>query len=188
MARAKKYGSLIIDMRGNSGGDEETLRRLVANVFDHDIKLADLKGRKELKPLVAKTRGRDVYTGKLVVLVDSESASASEMFARVVQLEKRGTVIGDKTPGAVMRSRYFGHAAGVDVVAYYGASIPDADAIMADGTSLERVGVKPDELVLPTAQDLAARRDPVLARAAALLGVELKPEKAGELFPLEWRK
>ena len=67
----------------------------------------------------------------------------------------------------------------------YGASITDADFIMADGKSLEQVGVTPDELVLPTGADLAARRDPVLARAVELAGTYISPAKAGALFPLE---
>ena len=70
----------------------------------------------------------------------------------------------------------------------YGASITNADVIMADGKSLERVGVAPDELLLPTAADLAAKRDPVLSRAAAMAGFELPPDKAGAMFPIEWRK
>src|SRR5262245_38847261 len=69
-----------------------------------------------------------------------------------------------------------------------GVSVTNANVIMADGKSLEGVGVKPDELLLPTAADLAAKRDPVLARAAAIVGFELPPDKAGAMFPVEWRK
>ena len=70
----------------------------------------------------------------------------------------------------------------------YGASITDADIIMSDGKSLERVGVVPDETRLPTNRDLAAKHDPVLAYAASLVGVTIPPDKAGALFPIEWRK
>src|SRR6185369_17583030 len=77
---------LILDLRGNSGGYEETLLGLLANVMDHDVKIGDLKRRKEAKPLLAKGR-KDAFAGKLIVLVDSESGSAAELFARVVQLE-----------------------------------------------------------------------------------------------------
>ncbi|MBI2820942.1 MAG: hypothetical protein HYX74_01835, partial [Acidobacteria bacterium] len=108
--------------------------------------------------------------------------------ARLVQLEKRGTVLGDRTAGAVMQSRYESYQLGAGRVFYYGVSITEADLIMSDGRSLEHVGVEPDEPMLPSAEDLAAGRDPVLAHAAALLGVALEPEEAGALFPIEWRK
>jgi C-terminal processing protease CtpA/Prc len=179
---------VILDLRGNGGGAEETLLRLIGGLFDHDVKVGDLKTRKEAKPLVAKTRGDRAFAGKLVVLIDSDSGSAAELLARVVQLEKRGTVIGDVSAGAVMRARHFDHQLGADIVVPYGVSITDADIIMADGKSLEHVGVTPDEIKLPTAADLAAQRDPVLAYAASLLGVTITPEKGGSFFPIEWRK
>ena len=71
---------------------------------------------------------------------------------------------------------------------FYGASITDADIIMTDGKSLERVGVVPDELKLLTPADLASKLDPVLAYAASLAGVTISPQKAGGMFPIEWRK
>lgn len=188
MGKAKNYKTLIIDLRDNGGGYVKALERLVGYFFDKDLKISDEKRRKETKPSVAKTRGGDVFKGQLIVLVDSTSASASEMFARVMQLEKRGTVIGDRTLGAVMTSRYYDHQAGVGSVLYYGASVTIADSIMTDGKSLEKVGVMPDEVLTPTGADLAAQRDPVLSRAASLAGVSLDPQKAGTLFPLEWKK
>jgi carboxyl-terminal processing protease len=188
MDKVAKRKALILDLRGNPGGAVVMLQRLAGYFFDRDVKIADLKGRKEMKPMVAKTRGKEVYGGKLVVLVDSQSGSAAELFARLVQLEKRGTVIGDRTAGAVMQSRRYTHRLGVDVVSFYGSSITNADLIMSDGQSLERVGVTPDEPMLPTAVDLASRRDPILSRAAELVGVKVTPEQAGALFPIEWGK
>ena len=185
--KAKDKRALILDLRGNSGGAEETLLRLIGNFSDHDVNVGEIKRRKETKPFIAKTRGGAGFEGQLVVLVDSDSASASEVFARVMQLEKRGTVLGDHTSGKVMRSRLHVHQMGVETVVMYGTSVTDADVVMSDGKSLEQVGVTPDEISLPTAENLRAREDPVLSRAAALVGVKLDPVEAGKLFPFRWR-
>lgn len=182
------HSALILDLRGNGGGYIDTLERLAGFFFDHDVKIADRKGRKPMKPMVGKTRGKDGFTGKLVVLVDSKSGSSSELFARMVQLEKRGVVIGDTSAGAVMQSIFHSQEMGVNTIVMYGTSITDADVIMADGKSLEHTGVQPDELLRPTAEDMAAKRDPVLVRAAELLNIQLDPAKAGAMFPVEWRK
>ena len=184
--KAKKHKALILDLRGNGGGSEETLLRLMGNLSDHDVTVGEIKRRKETKPLIAKTRGAAGFKGQLVILVDSDSASASEVLARVMQLEKRGTVLGDHTAGKVMRSRTYVHQMGVDTVIVYAASVTDADIIMSDGKSLEQGGVTPDETSLPTAENLRARQDPVLSRAAAILGVKLGPDEAGKFFPFRW--
>ena len=187
--RARKHKALIIDLRGNGGGAEETLLALIGGFVKENLTIGELKRRKETKPLVAKTRGADrIFSGQLIVLVDSESGSAAELFARVVQMQKLGTVIGDRTAGAVMRSKGYPHTIGADYVVFFGASVTDADIVMTDGKSLEKVGVAPDKMLLPTGADLATRRDPVLAYATSQVGVKLEPEKAGALFPLEWRK
>lgn len=184
---AKKHKALILDLRGNPGGMVTTLERVVANVIDRDVKIADRVGRKDLKPQRAKTRGDSAYTGKIIVLVDSESGSAAEVFARLMQLEQRGIVVGDRSSGLVMESRQYPESQGMDTKIFYSFSITDADLIMKDGKSLEHNGVIPDEIVLPTAKDLAEGRDPVLARAAELAGVKLDPAEAGKLFPYEWQ-
>jgi C-terminal processing protease CtpA/Prc len=183
MDKARSHKKLIIDLRGNSGGYEETLLRMVGNLFEHDIKIGDIQRRKESKLLTAKTRGDKSFNGQVIVLVDSISASSAEILSRVVQLEKRGAVIGDRTAGAVMRARVYEHEVGVTSAAFFAISVTDADVKMNDGKSLEGTGVTPDEILLPTGADLAAKRDPVLARALALAGVTMDAEKAGALFP-----
>jgi len=184
--RFRNHKALILDLRGNGGGYEETLQRLLGFFFERDVQIGEIKRRQEKKPLVAKARNG--FGGSLIVLVDSRTGSAAELFARVVQLEKRGRVVGDRTAGAVMRSKYHPMQSGTNTLLLYGASITDADLIMTDGKSLERVGVTPDEIQLPSSADLRDTRDPVISRAADLLGVKIEPEKAGSLFPVEWRK
>jgi carboxyl-terminal processing protease len=183
----KGNSSLILDLRGNPGGAVVTLERLAGYLFEKEVKIADLKGRKEMKPVVGKRRGAP-FTGKIVALIDSGSASCAELLARLIQLEKRGVVIGDLSGGAVMQSRFYQQAMGDNTVITYGASITNADFIMSDGKSLEHIGVTPDELLKPTAEDLAANRDPVLARAFELLDVKVDAARAGAMFPVEWEK
>ena len=183
----RKHQALILDLRGNPGGAQTTLQALVGGMFPKDVHIADLRSRKPQKPLVARGAGAKAFTGEVIVLVDSESASAAELFARVMQLEGRGTVIGDRTAGGVMQSLGYTSAQGAEAVISYYFSVTTGDAVMKDGKSLERVGVVPTDIVIPTAADLAARRDPVLSRAALMLGRELSPEAAGKMFQFRWR-
>jgi C-terminal processing protease CtpA/Prc len=187
ISRAQKHQNLVVDLRGNPGGSIETLKYLVGGMFDKDVKIGDRVGRKEARPEISKGM-HSQFTGKLVVLVDSESASAAEIFARVVQLEKRGIVIGDRTSGAVMEAKHYSErmGSGNGTYIFYGTSITEWDLIMTDGRSLEHTGVTPDEIVVPSAQDLANGRDPVLERAAEILGVKISSEEAGKAFPFEW--
>jgi C-terminal processing protease CtpA/Prc len=185
IGKARKHKALILDLRGNGGGSVDTFEYLLGGMFDKQVKIGDRVGRSEHKPMVAKARGHS-FEGKLVVLIDSKSASASELFARIIQIEKRGIVLGDLSSGRVMEAKLYSHQDGVGTVVFYGASITEADIIMTDGKSLEHSGVAPDEVVLPTAADLANNRDPVLARAAETLGAKISPEDAGKMFPYEW--
>jgi C-terminal processing protease CtpA/Prc len=186
--RAKQSRGLILDLRHNGGGYVVTMEALAGNFFDTKLKIAEVKGRKKTEPSFAKTRGANGFTGKLIVLVDSESGSASEIFARLIQLEKRGTVLGDVSAGAVMQSIQSPQQIGTDSIVPFAISITNADVIMSDGKSLEHVGVIPDEIIVPTGADLAAGRDPVLARAVELLGGKLTAEDAGKLFKYYWKK
>ena len=185
MSKAKGKQAIILDMRGNGGGYVVTLEKLAGYFFDKDTKIADLKGRKKMDPQMAKTQGGDVFKGKVIVLVDANSASAAEIFPRLMQIEKRGVVLGDVTAGAVMQSRGESFDAGSSTVISYGMNLTRADVIMTDGKSLEHVGVTPDELILPTGADLANFRDPVLARALALAGLNIGADEAGKIFPIE---
>ncbi|HMD36667.1 MAG TPA: S41 family peptidase [Vicinamibacterales bacterium] len=180
IGKARTYETLVLDLRGNGGGAVDALRRLVSRCFDREVHVATVRQREKRERRIAKP-ARGGFRGRLIVLVDSRSASAAEMFARIVQIEKRGDVIGDRTAGAVMSSRIMPHKVGVAGV-FYATSITIGDVRMADGASLEKTGVTPDDLVVPSPADLAAGRDPVLAAAVAMAGGSITPEQAGRLF------
>lgn len=187
IGKLPNYNAVVFDLRGNPGGAEEALRILLGGLFESKVKIGDRVGRNASKVVETETR-HHVFSGKVVVLVDSNSASASELFARVIQLEKRGLIVGDRSSGKVMAAKEYSYKVGAGPVLLYGASITEADLRMTDGQSLEHTGVTPDKIVLPTAADLASGRDPALAQAAEMLNVKMTPEEAGALFPYEWRK
>jgi len=185
----KGYKKLILDLRENPGGSAELTSSILGCLFSKEIKAYDYKDRKKVRPVWVKSHKKGAFNGELVALVDSDSGSGAEIIARLVQLEKRGVVIGDRTAGAVMLSNMFRNkytlarfGGNPDPSFYYGVQVSVADLLMSDGKSLERIGVLPDELLLPKPEDIADKRDPVLARAAAILGADLDPEKAGALM------
>ena len=85
-----------------------------------------------------------------------------------------------------MMSRGESMSMGADTVIAYGMNMTHADVIMTDGASLEHTGVIPNFRLLPTAQSLSRSHDPVLAEAFKLLGEDVSPERAGQLFPFKW--
>jgi C-terminal processing protease CtpA/Prc len=160
---------------------------LLGHFFERDVKIGNIITRDKTDERFAKTRGDRVFKGELVVLVDSRSASAAEMTARTLQIEKRAKIVGDVSAGAVMTSYSLGlfspsSALADEVISYVGMSVSIADVVMSDGTRLEKVGVIPDVPVIPTGMALNKKMDAVLAYAATLLGAELTPEKAGEFY------
>ena len=185
--KLKGQNKLIIDLRGNGGGYVKTLEAIVGHLFDTDIKIADIKGRKIDDKISSKSVGEHIFKGKIVVLIDSRSGSASEIFSRLMQIEERGTVLGDVSAGAVMQSMFHTSQMGVNSIILYGANITNADVIITDGKSLEHVGVIPDEKILTTGKDIFNERDPVMARAFEILGTDFTPEQAGKLFPVIWQ-
>ena len=182
MKVVRSHRALVLDLRGNQGGLESALLTLMGQLSTEDDTLGVDQERRRRTPLVTKGARDNAFAGPLVVLVDSRSASASEILARVVQLTRRGVVLGDRTAGAVMRSEWHSYGIGAETMVFYGVAVTTADVVMGDGGRLEGVGVQPDTLILPTGADLAARRDPVLARALAILGKPMDPASAGSLM------
>lgn len=175
---------LILDLRGNPGGEVAALRQLLGGLFADDIEIATFREREKSKTETVRGRGDAAFAGRLLVLVDAQSASAAELLARTVQLKGRGQVVGERTSGSVMVARSFGvNVSQGDYVVSSAVSVTVGDVVMPDGQRLERVGVVPDVVVVPTPADLAAGRDPVLARALALAGHPRDPAEAGNLLP-----
>jgi len=184
--RIRGARGLVLDLRGNPGGQIRTLTALAGFLFGRELKLADRVERDRTEPMTVRPGDGAPFDGKLIVLVDSASASSSELLARAIQLEKRGMIVGDRTAGRVREAVHYTHKIGVRYAVFFGTSVTDADLIMADGKSLENAGVMPDVIALPSAADVADGFDPVLSRAVEALGGSLPAADAGRLFPIEW--
>lgn len=187
MKEASGHNKFILDLRGNSGGYVKIEEYLIGHFFDRDVRIGNFVMREKATELIAKTQKGKVFGGEFVVLIDSDSASASEVFARVIQLEKRGKIVGDVSAGAVMTSNFItmSNVRGVpdsQTVSLFGLNITVADLIMRDGKRLENAGVIPDFPVGPTGKALFEKTDPVLAYSATLLGAKLTPEDAGKFY------
>lgn len=183
MKLVHKHRAVVLDLRNNGGGYVHIERQLLSYFFDRDVFVGMTHRRGESDSVVIKPNDPEkTYRGMLVVLVNSNSASASEMAARVLQLEGRAIVVGDRTAGAVVTSLYYPHEVGFGRVMEYVLQVSVMDVSMADGQRLEKVGVAPDHLVLPSGSDLASFRDPQMAYALKLAGYTVTPDEAARLF------
>lgn len=185
MAEARKHRHLILDLRGNPGGAVVTVMRLLGYFFADSVPLANDVRRDTVVAMFVRPVSKEPYDGSVTVLLDSRSASASEVTARTLQLRGRATIVGDRSAGAVMTSIYRPLELGSifeERVLWFGMSVTVSDLVMPDGKSLEGTGVVPNIAVLPTSADLAEERDPALTFALELAGVKLDPHEAWKLF------
>jgi carboxyl-terminal processing protease len=187
MKEVKGNQKFILDLRGNGGGLVAIEEYLTGFFFDHDVKIGTTITRDKPKDRFGKTnKDRGLFTGDMVVLVDSDSASAAEIFARVMQIEKRAKIIGDVSSGKVQTSNFIPMAnerGTGDMYTYsvFAMNITVSDVVMSDGNHLEKVGVVPDVIALPTPGALRDGLDPVLSFAAGQIGAPLSLEEASKL-------
>ena len=90
--------SLIVDLRGNPGG----LLTTCVEISDRFLAcgtIVSTKGRLSGDNMVEQATYAKTWSMPLVVLVDGDSASASEIFAAAIQENERGVVVGAKSYG-----------------------------------------------------------------------------------------
>ena len=90
--------SLIVDVRGNPGG----LLPASVDVADRFISsgvIVSTKGRNPMEDFTHRAKAANTWRVPLIVLVDENSASASEIFAAAIRDHKRGTIVGCRSYG-----------------------------------------------------------------------------------------
>src|SRR5664280_2013001 len=115
--------SLILDLRGNSGGIMEAAVQVADQFLKEGQLIVYTKGRASPRSDAKATGKGEFKTGKLVVLIDEWTASASEIVAGALQDNDRGTIVGRRSfgKGLVQEELDFkdGSAVRVTVARYY---------------------------------------------------------------------
>jgi carboxyl-terminal processing protease len=105
--KARGVKNLILDLRGNGGGYLKTAINLADQFLDEGQLIVYTEGIHSAKNKEFATAKGSFLDGKLVVLVDEGSASASEIVTGAVQDWDRGIVIGRRTFGKGLVQRPF---------------------------------------------------------------------------------
>jgi carboxyl-terminal processing protease len=125
LLKIQKQGAknLIIDLRQNGGGYLETAVAIADELLkDKDIIVVTKNKNKNEDKTIA-TSGGIFETGKVAILIDENSASASEIMAGAIQDNDRGIIVGRRSfgKGLVQRQMNFddGSAVRLTIARYY---------------------------------------------------------------------
>ena len=134
-----KSNGLIIDVRDNSGG-----------LLKNAIQIADsLLSEGKIVTTVNKTEkvneyanAHSIYKGNIVLLVNKNTASASEIFVAALKENNKATVIGEKTFGKGLVQEV------IELPDKSGLHVTVAEYLTPSGRSINYIGIKPDKLIL----------------------------------------
>ncbi|HEV8168237.1 MAG TPA: S41 family peptidase, partial [Pyrinomonadaceae bacterium] len=110
MKRLEEQGmrQLILDLRGNPGGLLDQAIDVASEFLPRGAVVVSVKGRTEYsEPITYKSTGSEPTTVPLVVLINRNSASASEIVAGAIQDHGRGLIIGETSFGKGLVQRIF---------------------------------------------------------------------------------
>ena len=155
---------LIIDLRQNRGGVNPGMDYLAPVLIAQPGLLAVEIGRKgERREWAHPGGGAGAYRGRVAILVDEWSGSASEVFAGAMQENGRALILGRTSYGGVLNSTQVPlPTGGILTIAQY-------DMTTAKGARIEGRGVVPDVPVEITRADLYRGKDTVIERAIAVI-------------------
>lgn len=92
---AKKF---ILDVRGNPGGSLHSIKQICNEFLEKGAKILETKSKGEVDKTFADGEGKLIQF-PISILIDQNSASASEILAGVMQDNDRATIVGRRTFG-----------------------------------------------------------------------------------------
>jgi carboxyl-terminal processing protease len=170
--RRLKQGAqgIVFDLRGNGGG-LVTEARLIASLFLRDGTIVTTRGRDVATQVLSATGNPIAPKIPLVVLVDRNTASASEIVTGALKDRKRATVVGTNT---------FGKGVFQELIEMPNGGALDITAgqyFTPNGTNLGAGGVKTGAGIVPNVRaqdDPKTTRDEALDRALAVLAAKTR--------------
>ena len=165
----KDTPGLVIDLRGNPGGEADEVVKIASYFYNSHVAFGRFS-RRSGKSVYLRTDDDDqIYKGPVAILVNEGSGSGSELFAGVMQENRRAVIVGRRSCGCVLGISEFKKLKGGGelAVSEYGYLSPKEN-------TFEGTGVVPDKIVELKISDLQSRRDVALDEAERLL--RSKPE------------
>lgn len=167
----KNAKALIVDLRGNGGGEGEVGLRFAGFFFNDTITVARIVTRTGKPPipeipmtLEAGISGKQRFSRAVVILINEGTASTSELIANAFQEQRRARVFGTNSCGCVLAFLdYKPLKGGGDL------TLSEFGFISAKGKRLEGSGVTPDRIVPLELKDIRAGRDRALEEAEKYL-------------------
>lgn len=158
---------LVIDLRGNTGGDPQMASDALRCFFRDPVPFGVFYGPRKPPKMKANPCPR-VYTRPMVVLMDGDTGSSSEIFANLIQETGRGSLIGRPSSASVVYHQgQQVRGGGVVWFSRWGYRSPQ-------GRQLQGNGVQPDIPVEPTIAGIWEGRDEVLEAAERFLASKLQ--------------
>ena len=110
MKRLEEQGmrQLVLDLRGNPGGLLDQAIEVASEFLPRGQVIVSVKGRTEYsQPFIYKSTGAEPATLPLVILINRNTASASEIVAGAIQDHGRGLIVGETSFGKGLVQRIF---------------------------------------------------------------------------------
>ena len=133
----KDTDSLIIDLRGNTGGLLDNAI-FVADRFMTNGTIVDIIYRNGYKKTIKAKQDINPMNKPMVVLVNGTSASASEILSGALKDSHKATLVGNKTFGKGLVQKV------VPLPNSTGVNVTIARYLTPNGTDINKLGIKPD--------------------------------------------